>query len=107
MISIGKPLKMVVAFVETEENGKDDTEKKQKGKKILSHVGSFDASTNDFDLVEVTIENKRIFQTHFQGKWSKTQQNEKFCGTFSTLDESEKCVESGSFFAQISEISLD
>jgi hypothetical protein len=108
MLAIGKYFKMLVAYVNDESVTAEIRGKTVKGKKILSHVGKFDPESNDCEIVEVTVDSPGVVRkTHFEGKWSHTQQNEKFCGKFYTVDEREQRLETGSFFAQISEISLD
>lgn len=133
VLAIGKPLKMVLAYVEEEvvaetsanAAGEDEKEKKSmmKGKKLLSHPGTFDPTTNDCVVTEVTNEyhhsesgggkeeeaesNVTVLRTEYRGKWSHTQQNEKFCGFFVTRNGQGIVVESGSFFTEVSAISVE
>lgn len=128
---VGKPLKLLVAFVEEE-----DGAAKKKKRIIVTHPAStFDAETNDFSLVESTMEEiagfgadddvvddeklgsnanaiRYALTTKYVGKWSKTQQNEKFCGSFITTKKNVasgrvELIETGSFFTLASEVDLE
>jgi hypothetical protein len=104
-VAVGRPLKLLVGFDRTT-------------RQPVSHGGAFTAEGNDLCLVEVTAEvdvggatRLTTLTTRYVGKWARTQQNEKFCGTFTTSRQRDEAatvvsdvVDSGSFFCVASEV---